>query len=92
MPAVRVKPKAKASKTTVASGPKTLQGNSPSATNIQTLRTTIIIPATFDLNLEVCRIRLCKTGRLYSKNDVIKIALEEFIAKNGQDPRKNPDL
>ena len=67
-------------------------GGGLATTNSQMIRTTIIIPATVDLNLEVCRITLSKNGVIYSKNDVIKMALAEFITRQGRDPNTNPEL
>jgi len=67
-------------------------GGLANTTNAQMIRTTIIIPATVDLNLEVCRITLSKNGVIYSKNDVIKMALAEFIQRQGRDPNTSPQL
>lgn len=55
------------------------------ATGSRIVRTTIVVSAEIDLNLEICRI---KKG--CSKNDVVKEALRKYLIDEGFDPTKPP--
>lgn len=48
-------------------------------------RTTLVLPATLDQNLEV----LC-AARGLAKGEVIKTVLSEFLSKQGYQPDKSP--
>jgi len=54
-------------------------------TGSETARTTIVIPATLDKNIELCRLKLG-----LSKNDLIKEALANFLRNHNFDPNSNP--
>ena len=51
----------------------------------ETVRTTLVLPATIDQNLEV----LCAM-RGVAKGEVIKTALFDFLSKQGLQPDKSP--
>jgi len=53
----------------------------------KTVRTTIVIPATLDENLEA--MRLTKGG---TKNDLIRDALMDFLRAAGYEPLKHPTV
>lgn len=55
--------------------------------NPATIRTTIVIPATLDQNLEVLRIQ-----KKLTKNELIAIALSNFIRDNRLEPDKTPRI
>ncbi len=62
-------------------------GTESRPSNPATIRTTIIIPATLDQNLEVLRIQKNST-----KNELIATALSNFIRDNHLEPDKTPNI
>jgi hypothetical protein len=65
--------------------PRNATASRPS--NLPTIRTTIVIPATLDQNLEVLRIKKGLT-----KNELIAMALSDFIRANNLVPDKTPSI
>jgi len=62
-------------------------GTDSRPSNPATIRTTIVIPTTLDQNLEILRIK-----KNMSKNELISVALSNFIRANDLVPDKTPSI